>query len=339
MDGHEFEMFMAEVLKKNGYKNVHRTKGSGDYGADIVAELDGVKYAFQCKRFESKVGPKPIGEVLRGMNHYNCQKGVVITNNYYTKQAQNESIINNIELWDRNKIIGLCKIEKTKVNEEKEYDNDDPIKNNNNSINWKIIGIAVGIVLFICIVICIAIGIVWNIGNNYSNDVGTGTQTTNSSLNKDNKQNESIKENQIVSSDLAKELSNYINTCVNSEQLEVNVTENTMSVYRISIEYILKDTNHSREECEELFKSEITKIYDMLKNKEIVKGNTLGSGDYKNLGILISLSYKKKNTRGFEHNVAIGVTSLTYSTDKWKKSYEDVMQKELINREYEKMNK
>lgn len=328
-------MFMAEVLKKNGYKNVYRTKGSGDYGADIVAELEGVKYAFQCKRFESKIGPKPIGEVLRGMNHYNCQKGVVITNNYYTKQAQKESIINNIELWDRNKVLSLCRIEKTKVSEVKEYDNDEPIKNKNNSINWKIIGIAVGIVLYISIVIWI----VWNIGSNYNNDVGTSTQTTNSSLNKDNKQDNSIKENQIAYSDLAKELSNYINTCVSSEQLEVKVTEDNMSIYHIEIEYILKDTNHSREECEELFKSEITKIYDMLKDKEIVRGNSFGSSDFKNLAILISLSYKKKSTHGVEYTADIGVTSLKYSTDKWKKSYEDIMQKEIINREYEKMNK
>ena len=114
MDGHEFERFITEVLKKNGYTNVYTTKASGDYGADVIGELEGVKYAFQCKRFESKIGPKPIGEVLRGMNHYHCQKGVVITNNFFTPQAQKESQVNNVELWDRNKVLQLCRSERMK---------------------------------------------------------------------------------------------------------------------------------------------------------------------------------------------------------------------------------
>ena len=58
------------------------TNSIGDYGADILGENNGIKYAFQCKRFESKVGPKPIGEVLRGMNYYGCDKGVIIILRY-----------------------------------------------------------------------------------------------------------------------------------------------------------------------------------------------------------------------------------------------------------------
>lgn len=118
MDGHEFERFIAEVLKRNGFKNVYTTKSSGDFGADIIGELGSVRYAFQCKRFESKIGPKPIGEVLRGMNHYKCQKGAVITNNYFTKQACQESRVNNVELWDRLKVLELCRYNKKINNQE-----------------------------------------------------------------------------------------------------------------------------------------------------------------------------------------------------------------------------
>lgn len=104
LEGLQFEKYIGELLKKIGFRNVIVTKGSGDFGADIVAEKNNDKYAFQCKRFSSTIGPKPIGEVLRGMNKYKCNKGVVITNNYFTNQAIQEAKVSNIELWDRDKL-------------------------------------------------------------------------------------------------------------------------------------------------------------------------------------------------------------------------------------------
>lgn len=121
LEGLQFEKYIGELLKKIGFKNVLVTKGSGDFGADIVAEKDGNKYAFQCKRFSSTIGPKPIGEVLRGMNKYKCNKGVVITNNYFTNQAIQEAEVSNVELWDRDKIsflIGNNKIELIEENKD-----------------------------------------------------------------------------------------------------------------------------------------------------------------------------------------------------------------------------
>lgn len=121
LEGLQFEKYIGELLKKIGFKNVIVTKGSGDFGADIIAEKDGNKYAFQCKRFSSTIGPKPIGEVLRGMNKYKCNKGVVITNNYFTNQAIQEAEVSNVELWDRDKIsflIGNNKIELIEENKD-----------------------------------------------------------------------------------------------------------------------------------------------------------------------------------------------------------------------------
>jgi len=107
LDGFQFEKYIGQLLKKIGFVNVIVTKGSGDFGADIIAEKDNIRYAFQCKRFNSPIGPKPIGEVLRGMKKYNCEKGIVITNNFFTNQAIQESKICDIELWDRNKLSYL----------------------------------------------------------------------------------------------------------------------------------------------------------------------------------------------------------------------------------------
>ena len=109
LDGIQFENYIGLLLQKSGYKNVIVTRASGDFGADIIAEKDGEKYAIQCKRYSKFVGPKPIGEVLRGMNRYKCGKGIVITNNYFTKQAIEESKISHVELWDRKKLVSVLK--------------------------------------------------------------------------------------------------------------------------------------------------------------------------------------------------------------------------------------
>ena len=49
MEGHEFEYFCADLLEQNGFIDVEVTRGSGDYGIDILAEKEGVTYAVQCK--------------------------------------------------------------------------------------------------------------------------------------------------------------------------------------------------------------------------------------------------------------------------------------------------
>ena len=137
LDGWEFEKYIGELLKLTGFKNVIITKGSGDFGADIVAEKENDKYAFQCKRFSSNIGPKPIGEVLRGMNKYKCNKGVVITNNYFTKQAIQEAKVSNIELWDRDKLSMLIRNNKNYIildddnSKEKEIEKNKKGKENN----------------------------------------------------------------------------------------------------------------------------------------------------------------------------------------------------------------
>ena len=66
LEGHEFEYYCAELLQKNGFVEVEVTKGSGDYGADILAEKDGVTYAIQCKCYTAPIGVKAIQEAHAG---------------------------------------------------------------------------------------------------------------------------------------------------------------------------------------------------------------------------------------------------------------------------------
>ena len=85
MTGEDFEVYVAMILQQIGFVNVQLTKGSGDQGVDIIAEKDGVKYAFQCKRYDKPVGSKAVQEVFAGKFFYHCHAAVVVTNNYFTQ--------------------------------------------------------------------------------------------------------------------------------------------------------------------------------------------------------------------------------------------------------------
>ena len=107
MNGHEFEHFCAGILRKNGFTNVVVTPGSGDQGADILAEKDGISYAIQCKRYDSVLGNKPIQEIHAAKDYYGCDRGVVLTNSIFTRAAMQLALRTNTELWDRNELVRL----------------------------------------------------------------------------------------------------------------------------------------------------------------------------------------------------------------------------------------
>ena len=101
MEGHDFEYYCADLLKNDGFLNVEVTKGSGDFGVDILAERDGISYAFQCKCYDKPIGVKAVQEIYAGRDYYNRMVGVVITNQYYTQPAVELAEKLKIVLWDR----------------------------------------------------------------------------------------------------------------------------------------------------------------------------------------------------------------------------------------------
>ncbi len=101
MEGHEFEYYCAELLKKSGFQEVEVTRGSGDYGIDILAEKDGVTYAIQCKRYNVPVGVKAVQEAYAGRDYYDRMVGAVLTNQYFTQPAVEAARKLKILLWDR----------------------------------------------------------------------------------------------------------------------------------------------------------------------------------------------------------------------------------------------
>lgn len=101
MEGHDFEYYCADLLKQKGFIEVEVTKGSGDYGIDILAEKDGVTYSIQCKCYGTPVGVKAIQEAYAGKDYYDRMVGAVLTNQYFTTPAVEAARKLKILLWDR----------------------------------------------------------------------------------------------------------------------------------------------------------------------------------------------------------------------------------------------
>lgn len=107
MSGVDFENFCMDLLKRNGYKNVHGTKTSGDQGIDILAEKDDIRYGIQCKCYSGSVGNASVQQAFSGKSFYNCHVAVVMTNSNFTQSAVELANKNNVLLWEKTKLLEL----------------------------------------------------------------------------------------------------------------------------------------------------------------------------------------------------------------------------------------
>lgn len=106
MTGEEFEEFLGMLFKKRGFK-VTYTKTSGDYGADLILQDRENTIAVQAKRYSGSVGVKAVQEVIGALKMYDATEAWVITNSYFTKQAQKLAESNDVYLIDRDELIEI----------------------------------------------------------------------------------------------------------------------------------------------------------------------------------------------------------------------------------------
>jgi restriction system protein len=86
MTGREFEVYCREVLHEAGW-DAALTPGSGDQGADIIAEKDGSRVVIQCKFYNGSVGNKAVQEAYAAAAFQDAHYAVVVTNSVFTKSA------------------------------------------------------------------------------------------------------------------------------------------------------------------------------------------------------------------------------------------------------------
>jgi restriction system protein len=104
MTGIEFEEYLKAHFEKKGYK-VESTSVSNDYGADLILIKGGVKTVVQVKRYRGKIGNSAIQEVVGAAGYYKADKCIVVTNSLFTENSKNLAAANNVELWDRYRLI------------------------------------------------------------------------------------------------------------------------------------------------------------------------------------------------------------------------------------------
>ena len=101
LEGHDFEEYCANLLRGSGFVDVIVTKGSGDFGLDILCEKEGVTYGIQCKRYDKPIGVFAVQQAYAGKDYYGRMVGAVMTNQYFTEAAVKAAKKLNIMLWDR----------------------------------------------------------------------------------------------------------------------------------------------------------------------------------------------------------------------------------------------
>lgn len=103
MDGRQFEWYVAELLKHQGY-HAAVTKASSDYGADIIATKGREKWAVQTKCYAHPVSNSVVGEVMAGKGYYRCDRTMVVTNSTFTPNARTAARANHTTLIARGQL-------------------------------------------------------------------------------------------------------------------------------------------------------------------------------------------------------------------------------------------
>lgn len=116
MSGIEFEVYLADLLRKRGFSNVVITE-QYDLGVDIVAKKDGVTWGIQAKRYRNLVKAEAVRQVYAALVRYKCDKAMVVTNSVFSRPARELARDNGIELVDREKLMEWI-YESTKVVEQ-----------------------------------------------------------------------------------------------------------------------------------------------------------------------------------------------------------------------------
>jgi hypothetical protein len=82
----QFEQQCAEYLSLHGWETA-TTKGSGDFGVDIMALKRGYLVVLQCKFYSSPIGISAVQEILGARIYHRASLGVVVSNQTYTPAA------------------------------------------------------------------------------------------------------------------------------------------------------------------------------------------------------------------------------------------------------------
>jgi len=104
MEGSRFEDYLHWLFQQLKYKSTN-IGDTGDFGCDLLLERDGQTIVVQAKRYDQTVGIEAIQQTIGAKGYYKADRGIVVTNSYFTRAAKELATANQIELWDRTMLI------------------------------------------------------------------------------------------------------------------------------------------------------------------------------------------------------------------------------------------
>jgi hypothetical protein len=114
LDPEDFEKFVAErVLPALGLTILSVTGSPNDAGCDIIAfdEKLGNRWCVQVKRYseDKKVSPKEVRDVILGMEHYGCNRGLIITTSELSGPALKEAEDRGIDYINGSRLLSMIR--------------------------------------------------------------------------------------------------------------------------------------------------------------------------------------------------------------------------------------
>lgn len=106
LSGREYEVYCKRILEAAGW-SVVLTPGSGDQGADIIAEKNDRRVVIQCKFYNGSVGNRAVQEAYAAAGFQDAHYAVVTTNSIFTKSARQLAHKNNVVLMHHEDLAGL----------------------------------------------------------------------------------------------------------------------------------------------------------------------------------------------------------------------------------------
>lgn len=110
-----WERSIQRLLRLKEWHNVQVVGGSGDRGADVIAEklINGKKsrWVFQVKAWNTPVGLEVLKELQTAMNEYQCPKGVIVSKRGFKsdlkEKVKSQEFKTSVILWDQTTITNL----------------------------------------------------------------------------------------------------------------------------------------------------------------------------------------------------------------------------------------
>ena len=87
LSGTDFEAWVTAMLESGGIP-AENIRDRGDFGVDVIADVDGVRVGIQVKRSAGSVGNSAVQEALAGSGYHDCALAAVVTQSRFTSAAK-----------------------------------------------------------------------------------------------------------------------------------------------------------------------------------------------------------------------------------------------------------